>query len=280
MVKLAGVVTLYHPTDQDIANINTYLSDVDKLYIVDNTESKKEEPRLPKNKKIAYYSKPSNIGVGAALNFAAKKALADGYKWLLTNDQDTTFKPGVLASLKKRIDKEDTSKIAIVAPWLNTKLKDPRPKQDDDPHDVMTSGNLLNLEIWKKLGGFKEWFFIDGIDIEYCMNLHKHGYKILRVVSLEINHNLGDLFYRTFNRKVYLCTNHPAIRRYYIMRNYYYISSLYMDYEPAYCLNLIAAQKHNMKGVLLFEKQKFQKIRMYLKGRKDFYRGVKGKYNG
>ena len=143
----------------------------------------------------------------------------------------------------------------------------------------MTSGNLLNLKIWKKVGGFKDWFFIDGIDIEYCMNIHKHGYRILRVASLEIQHNLGDLFYKTFNHKLYLCTNHPAIRRYYIMRNYYYISSMYMDYDPEYCLNLIAAQKHNMRGVLLFEKDKIRKIRMYLKGRKDFYNGVKGKYH-
>lgn len=279
MLKLAGMVTLYHPTDKDIENINSYIDDVDILYVVDNTEKKHAEPRLPDNKKIVYLSRPSNIGVGKALNLAAEKAMKDGFNWLLTNDQDTTFEKDVLKKLKKRIEKEDTKKIAIVTPWHKTKLRDPRPKHDDDPHDVMTSGNILNLKIWKKVGGFKDWFFIDGIDIEYCMNIHKHGYRILRVVSLEIQHNLGDLFYKTFNHKLYLCTNHPAIRRYYIMRNYYYISSMYMNYDPGYCLNLIAAQKHNMRGVLLFEKNKIRKISMYLKGRKDFYNGVKGKYH-
>lgn len=280
MVKIAGVVTLYHPTSKDIENINTYIDEIDKLYVIDNTEGKQTEPLLPKNKKIVYLSKPSNIGVGKALNIGAKMALKDGFEWLLTNDQDTTFKKGTLKQLKKRIEKENTEKIAIITPWHKTKLKDPRPKQDDDPHDVMTSGNLLNLKIWKKIGGFKEWFFIDGIDIEYCMNIHLHGYKILRVASLEINHNLGDLFYKTFRGSLYLCTNHPPIRRYYIMRNYYYIAQMYMDYDPEYCLNLVAAQKHNMKGVLLFEKQKMKKIAMYIKGRRDFYKGKKGKYRG
>ncbi|MBR2864234.1 glycosyltransferase [Candidatus Saccharibacteria bacterium] len=282
MVKLAGLVTLYHPTDKDIQNISSYLDDVDRLYVVDNTENKKTEPRLPDSDKIVYLSRPSNIGVAKALNLGAEKALKDGFSWLLTNDQDTTFPKGVLNKLKKRIDKEDTKKIAIVTPWHKTKLRDPRPEKDDDPHDVMTSGNLVNLKIWKKVGGFKEWFFIDGIDIEYCMNIHKNGYRILRVNSLAIDHNLGDLFYKTFRHKLYLCTNHPPIRRYYIMRNYYYISKLYGDYEPeaAYCMNLVAAQKHNMKGVLLFENKKISKILMYLRGRRDFYKGVRGKYHG
>ena len=35
-VRLAAVVTLYNPTDEDLANIGTYIDDVDKLFIVDN----------------------------------------------------------------------------------------------------------------------------------------------------------------------------------------------------------------------------------------------------
>ena len=51
-VKIAGVVTLYNPTDDDIKNINTYIDDIERLYIVDNTEGKDNENRIPKNKKI------------------------------------------------------------------------------------------------------------------------------------------------------------------------------------------------------------------------------------
>ena len=31
-VKIAGVVTLYNPTDDDINNINTYIDDIERLY--------------------------------------------------------------------------------------------------------------------------------------------------------------------------------------------------------------------------------------------------------
>ena len=277
-LKIAGIVTLYNPTDKDISNISTYLDDIDRLYVVDNTEGKDNKDRIPNNKKIEYIFKNENLGVATAMNIGAKKAKEEGYKWLLTMDQDTTFKPGVMDKMKEVILKEDTSKVGIVVPWHHTKLQDKKPDTEyDDPHDVMTSGNLVNLDIWEKIGGYKDWFFIDGIDIEYCMNLHKQGYKILRVNSVEIDHELGDIFYKKIRGRLFLCTNHSPIRRYYIMRNYHYIKDMYVKDDPGYCYSLVS-QKHNMIGVLLFEKQKIKKIKMYLRGYKDYKKGIKGKY--
>ena len=31
-IKLAGMVTLYNPTDEDIKNIDSYLNDIDVLF--------------------------------------------------------------------------------------------------------------------------------------------------------------------------------------------------------------------------------------------------------
>ena len=277
-LKIAGIVTLYNPTDQDIKNIDTYIDDIDRLYVIDNTEGKDNKSRIPSNEKIKYIFKNENLGVATALNMGAKNAIEEGYKYLLTMDQDTTFKPGVMKKLKEVLNNTDMSKIGIVTPWHHTKLIDKKPETEtDDPHDVMTSGNILNLDIWQKIGGFKDWFFIDGIDIEYCMNLHKNGYKILRVNSVEIDHNLGDIFYKNIRGRLFLCTNHSPIRRYYIMRNYHYILDMYKDVEPSYCYSLVS-QKHNMIGVLLFEKQKIKKIRKYIQGLRDYKKGIKGKY--
>ena len=277
-LKIAGAVTLYNPTDEDIKNIDSYLNDIDKLYIIDNTEGKDNKDRIPKSSKIEYIFKNENVGVATAMNIGAKKALAEGYKWLLTMDQDTTFKPGVMDKIKKIILTKDMTKVGIVTSWHNTRLIDKKPETEfDDPHDVMTSGNLVNLDIWEKIGGYKDWFFIDGIDIEYCMNLHKNGYKILRINSIEIDHNLGDIFYKKIRGRLFLCTNHSAIRRYYIMRNYHYIRDMYIKDDPGYC-HALANQRHNMIGVILFEKNKIKKIKMYLRGLKDYKKGIKGKY--
>lgn len=61
------------------------------------------------------------------------------------------------------------------------------------------------------------------------------------------------------------------------MRNYHYIFDLYKDYNPNYCYSLIS-QRHNMIGVLLFEKDKYRKIRNYIRGLNDYKKGIKGKY--
>lgn len=277
-LKLAGVVTLYNPTDKDIENINTYIDDIDTLYVIDNTEGKDNKKRLPKNKKIIYSFKNENVGVATALNMGAEYAKKEGYKWLLTMDQDTTFKKGVIDKMKEVIVNQNMSKIGIVTPWHHTKLIDKKPDTEfDNPHDVMTSGNIINLEIHEKIGGFKDWMFIDGIDIEYCLNLTKNGYKILRINTIEIEHNLGNLFYKKIGNRLFLCTNHAAFRRYYIMRNYHYILDMYKDYDPDYCYKLVS-QRHNMIGVLLFEQNKYKKIRNYIRGLKDYQKGIKGKY--
>lgn len=277
-LKIAGIVTLYNPTDTDISNIFTYIDDIDVLYIIDNTEGNSNENRIPENNKIQYIFKNENVGVATALNIGANKAIEEGYEWLLTMDQDTTFKPGVIKEMKKIILSKDMSKIGIVTPWHNTKLETERPKDRIDyPLEVMTSGNLVNLRLYQEIGGYKDWMFIDGIDIEYGLNLSKNGYKIMRLNYLEIEHNLGDIFYRNILWKRALITNHSYLRRYYMVRNYSYIRDMYRKYNKQY-VDMITKQKAFVINILLFEKDKYRKIRNMLRGYMDYKKGIKGKY--
>ena len=278
MIKLAGMVTLYNPTDEDFKNIDSYIKDVDVLYVIDNTEGKDNKDRLPKNKKIKYFFKNENVGVATALNEAAKMAIKDGYKYLLTNDQDTFFKKDVVKKMKEVIEKEDMKDVGIVVPWHNTKLKMKKVTEGYDyPETTMTSGNILMLDVWKKVGGFIDWFFIDGIDIEYSLKIREQGYKILRINSLEIDHNLGNIEYKTFLGTKHTISNHNYLRRYYIMRNNHYIFDMHKEFAPHICWNLIS-QKPFFIEVILFEKDKIRKIIAMLRGLRDYKKGIKGKY--
>ncbi len=274
--KIAGVVVLYNPTDKDISNINSYISDIDILYVIDNSINNNEK-RLPKNKKIKYIFNNENQGIPKPLNTAANLARKLGYSWLLTMDQDTHFNDGVIKEIKKRILEYDTEKIGIITPWHKTKLKVKKPTDKvDHPLDVMTSGNFVNLDIHKKINGFKEFLFIDGVDIEYCLNLKKHGYDILRFNDLEIDHNLGDIFYKKFLWKDLLITNHSAMRRYYQCRNYHYIKDMYKNDFKDFC-NVLVKVKSTILGIILYENQKLNKIKAYYKGYKDYKNGRRGK---
>ena len=92
--------------------------------------------------------KNENVGVATALNIGAEEAIKDGFKYLLTMDQDTSFNEGTLEALKEDLMNIDMSKIAILTPWHATKLEIDKPiKKYDLPDDVMTSANILNLDI-------------------------------------------------------------------------------------------------------------------------------------
>lgn len=277
-MKIAGVVILYHPTKEDINSIGSYISELDKLYVIDNTEDENNKNKLPRNKKIDYIFLGENVGVAKALNIAVERALKDNYEWLLTMDQDTIFPAKVLKEIKKIALSLENDKIGIITPWHKTKLKIKKPnKRIDYPLEVMTSGNLVNLKVNKKVGGYQDDLFIDGIDIEYGLKLNANDYKIMRINDLEILHNLGEIQYKKFLGKEFLCTNHNHIRRYYMMRNYHYIHDKYKNQFPEYC-KILVKQKSNIVAVMLFEKNKIKKVKGYIRGYLDYRKGIKGKF--
>ena len=278
-LKIAGMVTLYNPTDDDIKNIDSYINDIDKLYVIDNTEGKDNKKKLPKNKKIEYIFKNENIGVATALNVAADMALKDGYKWLLTMDQDSNFEENNLSQMIDYLENNDTSKIGLITPWhvINTGARRPN-VNIDHPLEVMTSGNIISLDAYKAVGGFKDEYFIDSIDIEYGMNLNHHGYRIDRLNYVLLEHDLGDIKIKYILWHGFVCSNHNYIRRYYIVRNTLYLIDQYKDIYPDYCKMLKKGLRGQFTNILLFEKQKYKKIRNMLRGRKDHKKGIKGKY--
>ena len=85
-MKLAGVVVWYHPNINDVQNIFSYINDLDRLYIFDNSDNKNNRKFVPDSKKIKYISKKKNLGIATALNYAAKEAIREGYEFLLTMD--------------------------------------------------------------------------------------------------------------------------------------------------------------------------------------------------
>ena len=275
MIKLPGIVVLYNPTMDDLININSYIDYLDKLYVVDNSERRLEK-ELPK--KVEYIFNGENLGMAKALNIGVEKAINDGYNWLLTLDQDTTLNKKIFEEVSKVIEEKDTSDIAIITPWHKTKLdKEKENNTIDYPLDVMTSGNFVNLDIVKKIGNFKEELFIDGIDIEFCLRIKKYGYKIMRLNYVEIEHNLGNIEYHKLFGRTWMCTNHNYLRNYYMARNYRYIKKEYRSIAPEFCDTLVK-YKGIMFKIIMFEKDKYRKIRNIFRGIRDYKKGITGKY--
>lgn len=271
--QIACVVILYNPEKVIVENIKSYLDYVDIIYLVDNSQkiNKYIYSKLIKYDKLHYISLNSNKGIAFPLNLAAKKAIKDNYQWLLTMDQDSYFTNGSLKNMISYIKNNDTSKTGIITPHHKINKKNIGSNKTETVLTTMTSGNLLNLKIYKLAGDFIEDLFIDSIDHEYCLRLNKLGYKVVKINSSVLNHELGDIS-RSINflSKNLLITNHSFLRRYYITRNSLYVINKYKKEFPGFCFKKLILIIISFFQILLFEKDKIKKIKFIFRGIMDY----------
>lgn len=278
---ISGVVILYNPDDSIFNNINSYISRMSILYVIDNSECKNWDiiMQIKSIKKIQYIDNNGNYGIGYSLNLAANLAKASGFNWLLTMDQDSRFAENGLDYLIDFIENNDCCNIGIISPRHIDKNKPYKLTTGiTEELSVMTSGNLINLEIYSKIGGFREDYFIDSIDEDYCLRLNKNGYKVLRINDSVLFHKVGNTVeYKIFFIKT-AATNHPPIRKYYIMRNKLdLISNNFLVY-PKFCFKHLRKLFSKWITTLIFENNKLEKQKYIFLGIIDFIRNRFGKF--
>lgn len=261
---ISGVVIWYNPTNCEVENIKTYIDKLDKLFIIDNSDySNYSLIEELNNKKVKYICNYKNHGIAKALNMACSEAFVDGYKWILTMDQDSKFNNNFELFVNKFKEKiKINNKIAIFAPKTSNDLEIEGYKTK-----IITSGNILNLEAYKKVKGFDEDFFIDEVDFDIGVKLLKEGYFLYQVDDIVMDHKLGDTkYFKLFGKKIFSSMNHGHIRKYYITRNRFEMIKRYPDLKKEYLKIII---KDFIKMILL-EKNKWIKIKYCLKGYQDY----------
>lgn len=264
-MKIAGCIIIYGENLDFLENIKSYIDDLDKLYVYDNNEKNTFLKNIPKYKKITYITEHKNNGIAYALNYCATLARKDGYHWLLTMDQDSKFQNSIRPMIK--LAEKDNPDIALIVPKYN--IGD---FYKNKSLVAMTSGNLLNLDVHNKLDGFKEYFFIDLVDYEYCLNLRRNNYQIVDCKKTILKHNLGKIeSKKVLGRRIYY-TNHNSLRRYYITRNRLILNYLYKNDFPDFCKTELKYNRRELIKIVLFESQKIEKIKMYIKGYIDYRR--------
>lgn len=278
MKNLAATVILYNPQPSVIENIKSYITQVDILIAVDNSERKIADDILEffESNDVIYIRNGKNLGIAAALNQAANLAIKEGFDFLLTMDQDSSATEKMIEALFKYV-KENKDAGVISPVHLNkfgtTKIED----EEIVPRlCVKTSGNILNLKIFKKIGPFWEDLFIDYVDIEYCMRLNNSGYKVLEISKAELEHNEADIIKKKFFNKIVYPYNHSPIRYYYKTRNRLYLRKKYKNIFPEYFDYEIKLFINNLIKTVIYEDKKLMKLKMTALGLWDYFRGQRG----
>ena len=272
--QLNGVVILYNPTYENINNIFSYVDFVDKLYIYDNSnvDNSKMLLELLNKKNVIYIRNGENNGISKSINDVVALIGKSNFSWLLTMDQDSSFKPDSFTSFIKQVDLYSDS-VAIFTPiHLTKKIYKQVVKVQHQVLMTMTSGNLLNVNICKEIGLFDERYFIDSVDHEYCLRANKFGFKVIVVPSIELNHSLGEPILRTniLTRKKVIIFNHNFLRRYYITRNKLLMISEFYKFYPKACFIFLLEIPWDFKNIIFYETDKIKKIRSVFCGCYDF----------
>ncbi|MGL6101154.1 MAG: glycosyltransferase [Fusobacteriaceae bacterium] len=267
---VAGIVIWYNPKQEYVKNIETYLSFLDILYVYDNSESSNLSllKKIENLDKVKYINKNLNLGIAFPLNEISNVAFANGYKWLLTMDQDSYFLNNSIQKFTRNLNNHDIGILSpnyIIKDCLNRDIN----KVDREIENVITSGNLINLNIYKKTEGFDNNLFIDEVDHDYCLKLKLLDKKIVCQNDVELNHELGER-----NKKFGISyTEHNFIRKYYIWRNKLYMIKKYPILKKKYMLNLFK----DIIKIICFEKDKIKKIKYIIKAISDFKNEKYGK---
>jgi rhamnosyltransferase len=222
---------------------------------------------------------PQNLGLATALNQGVKWGQERGLAWMATFDQDTLAEPYLVAEAEAIYDVRQTDDIAAIgAGWVS------RPEWDlgcSDPGGielacVITSGTLHSIAIWQALSGFREDFFVDYVDTEYCLRARQHGYKVIRACRVTMGHLIGNPKSRSIYIRSVTPSNHSAIRRYYITRNRMRVWRAYWRREPGYVAFDVKAAAKELVKLVLAEDDRAAKLRAIARGIRDSMRGVSG----
>ena len=278
--NVAGVVVLYNPEESIIQNIDSYIKQVGALYLVDNSSEPKTfiQDYLEENDHLTYIFNGYNSGVAAALNSGAIKAINEDFSYLLTMDQDSKAPDNIVESLLKIFSRLEN--VGIASPLHSNIFQTHKRFQKEEitkVDSIMTSGNLISLEAYKMIGGFNEDFFIDYVDIEYCLRLKYNNYNIYRVNNVILEHQEANLSQKKIFRLRFYPTNNDPFRLYYKTRNLLYLRKIYQHrYLSILFREYILFLKSTLK-ILLFEEKKILKFKMIFCGIKDYFKKIKGR---
>lgn len=259
-MKLACLIVLYNFSDENYKNIVSYLNLFEKVYILDNSLSSSDKYNCFEN--TFYFCFNKNMGLGYALNFGAKLAKKDGFDYLITMDQDSILEKDGFNEYCNSILK--LKKAALVCPQylIERKRKVKKENKIKKIKLTMQSASIINLDVLEKLGYFKENYFIDCIDYDFCLKAISNGYFIYQNMNYIVKHNPG-ITKKTKLLKIKYGYCSP-IRIYYQIRN---LNDLFRNYRY-FKIKFIIFYKI-IKIILFFDNKKAF-INMYKEAKCDF----------
>lgn len=273
--KMLGLVTLYNPAPQEAtANILRYIHDVDTLIIWDNSPLEKDlqkqilENLTDEAKKVIWHGDGQNYCIAPAINFAWKYGDEHGFDLLLLMDQDSQWEN--FAGYRQTIDQLLVNgKMCAFTPYVRGNDQWEIKEEIQVIRMFINSGTVIPLQILKSLNGADEVFPLDALDYDLALRIIKRGYYSCCLTSFILNHTIGQ----PKRASIF----HLYTPNYGAARTYSIVFSHIVNYRKNHRWMTPYERRRELKEflfwklvrILFAEKEKYERMKMYLKGIRD-----------
>jgi rhamnosyltransferase len=279
--KVLAVVVTYHPDGLFPERLERLVRQVPSALIVDNHSDALAVSML---REVASQSKTDlilnsvNVGQAAALNTGIERAILAGYEWGMLFDQDTMLIDGALEELQQAYEQfPEKDRLAVIG----SNYRDPQTGKPcinpevtncclwKEMKVVVTSGSLISLQAYQVIGPFRAEYFIDCVDLEYCLRARSKGFKVIMTSKPLMVHGIGQPKSHRFLWKDAWASNHSPLRRYFMMRNHIDLARKYLVKEPWWMLVSLGKLLKSIILLFLFEQDRLTKARYVATGLLD-----------
>jgi rhamnosyltransferase len=281
------IFVLYQPTEAFVCNLAKARVACPNVVAVDNSpEADLRLHQFLREQGIQVIFNHNEGGLAGAYNRGAEVLLARECDLIFLLDQDSDidgsfFEGMILAAaglsgaflMGPKIYEIELQKYMPVIP---PDRHFPKPFRIDDQTEglfptlcIISSGSAISAAAYRKLGAFREDYFIEYVDVEYSLRARSQGVPVYMNAAVTLRQNNG----RIERHGKFFTTNHAAWRRYYIARNMAHCLRLYRSYCGLHWLSGLMTI-HQAALVLLFDSNKLKKLTAIACGYVD---GVFGK---
>jgi rhamnosyltransferase len=279
MNKFGVVIVLYKPTRAQVHNVIKVSNLCPYVVAVDNSLGvNKEVQGFLKQKNILYLRNENAGGIAGAFNRGILKLQELGAEAFFIFDQDSTPDDSFFLKMNQARLGFGLDEVIIGPNVFDVNLKrcSPRlifgkwtyqvlPMTDAERgllpcSSIISSGTLITDAAFRKIGLFREDYFIDHVDTEYCLRARSKGVGIFINADVILPHSIGERNWKRFLFISFRPNNHNAIRRYYISRNGFSLCFSYGFAWPSFVIINFARMAHEFLGIVFFEKDKLRKV--------------------
>ncbi len=225
---VAAIIITYNCYTSIERTILAVASQVGRVIIVDNgsdpetLDAIREAIDHSRLQDCEFLPQGRNLGIGAALNIGVRAALAAGAEYVLPLDDDTEFFPGAVADLVRCCIAHGDRHV-VAARWITSgTVPETSYGVKDEPRSVEripSTGCLISRHAFESVGMFREDYFLDYTDYEFCARIVAAGWRVLTCPTATVFHRPGDIVLRPFFGRTLVVSNYPAERLYLLCRN-------------------------------------------------------------